>query len=186
MNPKTIGYLRRRTAELAIGNSTLRNQGAPGVAKAARHFLAKVDLKSFSVSSEQKFSQILDCATIDLVRALPPGARNWGTARKALNIFLRDCLYNQFLCSYFAISHIHPWLEIPLDSHVAKGLRRTSQGSDLPKWDTITGLNHERSDRYQEVAGRVAKKIGCNRVDLDIYLWREVGIRDLENIWHSD
>jgi len=182
MNPKTIEHLRRRTAELAIGNSTLRNQGAPGVAKAARDFLANVDLKSFSANSAQEFSETLDRATADLVQALPQGARNWGTARKALNIFLRDCLYNQFLCSHFAISHIHPWLEVPLDSHVAKGLRRTSHGNELPKWATITGLEHERSDRYQEVAGKVAKRIGCNRVDLDIYLWREVGIRELENV----
>ena len=51
MNQETIGYLGRRTAQLAIGNSTLRNQGAPGVAKAARDFLANVDIKSFSVNS---------------------------------------------------------------------------------------------------------------------------------------
>jgi hypothetical protein len=41
-----------------------------------------------------------------------------------------------------------------------------------------TGL----SVRYQEVAGKVAKKTGCNRVDLDIYLWREVVIGELENV----
>ena len=182
MIPKTIEYLRRRTAELAIGNSTLRNQGARGVAKAARTFLANIDIKSFSVTSEQEFSATLDRATIALSQALPEGARNWGTARKALNIFLRDCLYNQFLCSHFAISHVHPWLEVPLDSHVAKGLRNTFEGNTLPKWTTITGLKHELSDRYQEVAGKVAKKLGCNRVDLDIYLWREVGVKELENV----
>lgn len=182
MNPKTIEYLRRRTAELAIGNSTLRNQGAPGVAKAARTFLSNLDLKSFAVTSEQEFSATLDRATTALTQALPQDARNWGTARKALNIFLRDCLYNQFLCSYFAISHVHPWLEVPLDSQVADGLRKTSEGNTLPKWTTIKGLKHKLSDRYQEVAGKVAKKIGCNRVDLDIYFWREVGIKELENI----
>jgi hypothetical protein len=165
MNSKTIEYLRRRTAELAIGNSTLRNQGAPGVAKAARDFLANVDLKTFSANSAQVFFEILDGATADLVQVLPQGARNWGTARKALNIFLRDCLYNQFLCSHYAINHIHPWLEVPLDSYVANGLRRTSYGSELPNWTTITRLKHEYSDRYQEVAGKVAEKIRCNRVE---------------------
>ncbi|HOO51823.1 MAG TPA: hypothetical protein PLK94_11100 [Alphaproteobacteria bacterium] len=182
MSNKTIEYLRRRTAELAIGNSTLRNQGAPGVAKAARAFLSQLDLKSFSVSSEEKFVDALDRATEKLVQVLPYGARNWGTARKALNIFLRDCLYNQFLCTHFAISQVHPWLEVPLDSYVAKGLRGTFEGNCLPKWTTITGLEHEPSDQYQKVAGKVAEKIGCNRVDLDIYLWREVGIRELENV----
>ncbi len=182
MNPKTIEYLRRLTAELAIGNSTLRNQGSPGVAKTARGFLAKLDLKSFSVSSQEHFAKALDRATENLVQALPDGARNWGTARKALNIFLRDCLYNQFLCAYFAISQIHPWLEVPLDCYVAKGLRGTSVSNRLPKWTTITGLEHEPSAQYQQVAGKVAEKIGCNRVDLDIYLWREVGIRELDKV----
>jgi hypothetical protein len=182
MNPKTINYLKKRTAELAIGNSTLRNQGAAGVAKAAREFLANVELKSFSVNSAQEFSEVLDRATVDLVQSLPDGARNWGTARKALNIFLRDCVYNRFLSSHFAISRIHPWLEVPLDNHVASGLRKTSYKKNLPRWGTIRRLTREDSDKYQEVAAQVADRIGCNRVDLDIYLWRQVGIKEMRNV----
>ena len=182
MNQKTIGYLGHRTAQLAIGNSTLRNQGAPGVVKAARDFLANVDIKSFSVNSAQEFSTTLDQVSANLVRALPEGARNWGTARKALNIFLRDCLYNQFLCSHFAILQIHPWLEIPLDSHVMTGLRTTSYRNELPRQSTIIGLTSLDSDKYQEVAAKVADKLECTRVDLDIYLWRQVGIKELQNV----
>ncbi len=180
MNKKTIEYLRRRTAELAIGNSTLRNQGAPGVAKAARDFLAKLNLNSFSVKFQDDFNKELKQSTINLVQALPNGAQNWGTARKAVNIFLRDCLYNQFLCYHYGILQIHPWLEVPLDSHVANGLRATSLGKNLPRWKTITGLEHETSNQYQQVANKVAKRVGCNRVDLDIYLWREIGRGELE------
>ncbi len=182
MNTKTIEYLKHRTVKLAIGNSTLRNQGAAGVAEAAREFLANVDLKSFSVDTVQMFSDVLDRATADLTEALPEGARNWGTARKALNIFLRDCLYNQFLCSHFALSHIHPWLEVPLDSHVASGLRKTSHKKEVPKWGTIRKLERGDSRKYQVVAAKVAEKIGCHRVDLDIYLWRQVGIKDIRNV----
>ncbi len=182
MNQKTIAYLKRRTAELAIGSSTLRNQGAAGVVKVTRQFLANLDLKSFSVNSVQEFNKALDQSTEDLIQALPEGARNWGTARKALNIFLRDCIYNQFLSSHFVISQIHPWLEIPLDNHVASGLRMTSHKKNLPRWVSIKKLKRKDSDKYQDVAAKVADKIECNRVDLDIYLWRQVGIREIQNL----
>jgi len=36
--------------------------------------------------------------------------------------------------------------------------------------------------KYQEVATQVAEKIGCYRVDLDIYLWREIGIKEVETV----
>ena len=182
MNQKTIYYLKRRTAELAIGSSTLRNQGAVGVVKATRQFLANLDLKVFSVNSIQKFNKALDRSTEDLIRVLPKSARNWGTARKALNIFLRDCIYNQFLSSHFTISQIHPWLEVPLDSHVASGLRATSHKKNLPRWGSIKKLKREDSDKYQDAAEKVADKIECNRVDLDIYLWRQLGIKEIQNI----
>jgi len=182
MNAKTIGYLKRRTAELAIGHSTLRNQGAPGVAAAARQFLASMDLRCFSVASEKTFFKSLDRMTQELVQALPVGTQNWGAARKALNIFLRDCVYDRFLCEHFGLAQIHPWLELPLDNYTAVGLGTTSLGSDLPKWDAIKRLKEKDSAEYQQVARQVASRIGCNRVDLDIYLWRQLGIEDIEQI----
>jgi len=182
MKLKTIKYLKIRTAELSIGNSTLRNQGAAGVVKNARNFLAELDLLNFSVNSEYDFYKILDDATSNLVKALPTGARHWGTARKAINIFLRDCVYNKFLCSQFDLAKIHPWLEIPLDSYVAKALCKTSLGSKLPKWVSITRLKPKISIEYQKVATQVAEKIGCYRVDLDIYLWREIGINEIKSV----
>jgi hypothetical protein len=182
MKPNTLEYLKCRTAELAIDTSTLRNQGAAGVVQAARGFLANVDLKSFSVHSAQEFFEVLDGATDALAQSLPEGARHWGTARKALNIFLRDCVYNRFLCSHFAISCIHRWLEVPLDSYVATGLQATSCGEKLPRWRTIRDLKQKDSDEYQRVATKVANRMGCNRVDLDVYLWRGLGIEDVRNV----
>jgi len=182
MNAKTIGYLKCRTAELAIGNSTLRNQGAPRVAFAARQFLAAMNLQCFSVSSEEAYLRVIDRETAKLVQAFPSGARSWGAARKALNIFLRDCVYDRFLSAHFGLCQIHPWLELPLDSYTATGLRKTSCGTHLPPWDAIKRLTQEDSVAYQQVARQVAGHIGCNRVDLDIYLWRGIGIKDLEKV----
>lgn len=182
MNLKTISYLKRRTAVLAIGQSTLRNQGAPGVAAAARQFLASMDLRHFAVDSEKSFLRVLDRETKKLMQALPVGTKNWGAARKALNIFLRDCVYDRFLCEHFGLAQIHPWLELPLDSYAAVGLGKTLLGSSLPKWDAIKRLKEEDSAAYQQVAREVASRLGCHPVDLDIYLWRQLGIEDIEGI----
>jgi hypothetical protein len=84
-----IRLLHERTAEVAIGPSTLRNQGAPGVVLAARQFLKELNLDSFRTSTEQQFRARLNTATKRLKDRLPKKARNWGAARKAINIFLR-------------------------------------------------------------------------------------------------
>jgi hypothetical protein len=47
---------------------------------------------------------------------LPAGAKNWGAARKALNLVLRDILYNQYLQREYGFNRIGKWLELPLDS----------------------------------------------------------------------
>src|SRR4051794_20175554 len=78
------------TARSAIGASTLRRQGAPRVVASARRFLAQVELKPFGVSRRSLFAARLNSETVRLQNAFPKGARGWGTARKALNIFLRD------------------------------------------------------------------------------------------------
>ena len=37
-----------------------------------------------------------------------------GAARKAINLFLRDALYNRYLNRRFALSWIQAWIEVPL------------------------------------------------------------------------
>ena len=92
MKEELLKLLQYRTAEGATGPSALRNQGNRGVLAAARHFLKAIDLFEFSVTSEQKFKSVLDDHTNHLTLSFPEGARHWGAARKALNLFLRDVL----------------------------------------------------------------------------------------------
>jgi len=96
-----LKVLQARTAQLAIGPSTLRNQGAPKAVANARDFLKELDLGSFKADVPGAFVVWLNEETEKLQNALPHGARNWGTARKALNIFLRDVLYNMYLCDEY-------------------------------------------------------------------------------------
>ena len=91
-----------------------------------------------------------------LKRRLPKGARSWGAARKALNIFLRDVLYNHYLRSHHGLDRLEDWLEVPLDRDVAVALRAESEGGELPRWKTIKRLTPDVSGRYQAhcTAGR--------------------------------
>jgi len=88
-----VSFLKRiqtRIATVAIGASTLRNQGASNVVSNTREFLKRLDLRRFKAKTAIVFRDALDRETNKLKNALPIGARNWGAARKALNIFLRD------------------------------------------------------------------------------------------------
>jgi hypothetical protein len=48
-------------------------------------------------SNEIRFRRWLDRQTDNLLDVLPINGRPWGAARKAINLFLRDVLYNQYL-----------------------------------------------------------------------------------------
>jgi hypothetical protein len=168
-----LEILKFRLAEIAVGPSALRNQGAPGVIAAARCFLKVLDLGSFVVSEESDFLSRLDEETTALQAVLPAGTQHWGGARKALNLFLRDALYCSDMASHYRLQAIRTWLEVPLDRYVAQGLRRYQHlSADLPRWVGIKHLRPQESCQYQRVASAVAREEGVARVDLDVIFWR--------------
>src|SRR5688500_13024764 len=117
--------MQRKVAVSAIPASALRGQGAPGVVGAARDFLTEMSLSRFVVQTESGFVRRLDSATRALCGRLPRRGRAWGTGRKALNLFLRDAMYNVYLARQFGLSRMEPFLEIPLDSYVARLIKET-------------------------------------------------------------
>ncbi len=131
-----IDRLHARTALMAIGASTLRNQGASGVVDAARKCLRAMDLRDFSQAARPGFSASLNRHMQSLMRRFPGGARNnWGAARKAINVFLRDVLYSRRLCDRFGLARVEAWLELPLDKSVYQGLVDDWPGdSGPPPW----------------------------------------------------
>ncbi len=64
-------------------------QGTSGV---ARRYMGGLLLRPFATVEELAFQEALNRATAELREAMP--GREWGFARKGLNIFLRDCFYN--------------------------------------------------------------------------------------------
>lgn len=172
MKKNYIKLLQERTGQLAIGRSTLRKQGAPGVIDTARSYLQKMNLKPLkNIDSEDKYQKFLNRHTNSLANSFPAGAKgNWGAARKAINIFMRDCLYNLYLCTEYSIQVLEPWLEVPLDKDVGKKLNENDP--NLPKWKSIKYLKGEVSDKFQTSAQKLGEKEGVSRVHLDIKFWR--------------
>lgn len=173
-----LSQVQEYVAITAIGPSSLRNQGSAGVIKTAREFMGKLDFAHFICTKEEEFHSELENATHRLVRALPEKAKSWGAARKGINLFLRDALYNQYLSKRYKIHSIENWLEVPLDRRVAQGLIALGRkgylaGWHLPSWPGLKKLSPNINAEFQSFAANVAAKLGLARVHLDIYLWPE-------------
>jgi hypothetical protein len=123
------------------------------------------------VARAATFYPRLDAATAELQRALPSGAQGWGTARKALNVFLRDALYTSYLRDRYRLDRAETLLEIPLDSITAARLGAADVAGELPPWPGVRHLTRDQSDIYQAVARRVASRMGVAPVHLDTYWW---------------
>jgi len=175
MNQKYIDYLQKRIAESAVGASTLRNQGAPGVVEVARSYLKKIKLKNLSnIKDEVEYVRFLNRHTGKLKNKFHGGAKgNWGAARKALNIFFRDVAYSIVLTEWYGIEQIMPWLEVPLDNDVIKGIKKDKgKAIKLPKWNSIRKLEEHGSREFQKEAKNIGDREGLYRVHLDLKYWR--------------
>jgi hypothetical protein len=172
-----LDVMQRRIASVSVGPSTARRMGPAGTISAARTFLGELDLRRFNRSSEADFLEALNRSTHKLIKELPREAQYWGAARKYLNIFLRNVIYNKYLCQAYGLGHIEPWLEIPLDSHVAKGLQCEDRDHVLPKWKAIITVDRVTNGSYQDFAFEVAKQKGINRIHLDLIYWRRETIQ---------
>lgn len=167
-----ITTLRRMVALTSIGPSALRGQGK-GVLGASQDFLAHLSLARLPRSTPKRFRTWLDRQTELLLDILPVNNRPWGAARKAINLFLRDALYNQYLVSQFQLQSVESWLEIPLDSAVSRGLKSHGRRGELPQWPGLKRLTPDISDQFQNFASLYARERGIARVHLDMYLWLE-------------
>ncbi|MDO9528221.1 MAG: hypothetical protein Q7J27_03585 [Syntrophales bacterium] len=157
-------------ATTAIGVSALRNQGK-GAHQAVRAALAKMHIAPLRGMGQMEYRQWIDVATEGLLAQWPGTGHPWGAARKSVNLFMRDVLYNQYLSREHDIGHVEKWMEIALDSKVAEGLR--IRFPELPAWPGLKHLGQRLSDQYQDCAQQLAHDKGLSRVHLDIWLWLE-------------
>jgi len=155
----------------AVGTSAVRGQPA-GTKKAIQDVLKTTNLSRMPRHSRVEFTRWLDRQTGRVRRRLPSRAKPWGIARKALSLFLRDCLYNHYLRTAYDLTAVERWLEIPLDGVVARALKRKAERGALPKWPGLKHVTADVSAPFQEFAEELANRIGLPaRVFLDNYLW---------------
>ena len=172
MNRTDIRFLQTFVSELSANASTLRGRPA-GTVKRVRRFLRTLNLERYAVDDKAAFLRRLDHDTESLRKVLPQ--RQWGVARKSLNLFLRDVLYNHYLRRHFGLRRIESWLEIPLDSYSMKGMaadpvnrHRRSPLRPIP----IKDLTREVNCRFQRAAREIAARIGTQPVHLDLRYFR--------------
>lgn len=155
----------------AVGVSALRGQGRGVIAK-IRAYLGNMDLSVFrSIKSRDAFESWLNHQTNNIVSINHSPSIKWGAARKALNLFLRDCLYNKYLSREYKIENVEPFLEIPLDSIIAKELKKDAGRGCLPQWKGLKHLKIDESKFFQEYASQIAATKKISRVHLDVNLW---------------
>ena len=165
-----VGRVQRKVALSAVAPSMLRGQGR-GLVGCAHGFLAALSLQRIPRSSERRFMAWLDRQTRALDEAFPSRSRRWAAARKVINIFLRDALYNRYLNRAFRLSPVEPWLEVPLDGLVAARLKKLAARGTLPRWQGLKRATREECGAFQQFAQEAAETMGVERVHLDIYLW---------------
>jgi hypothetical protein len=176
--PPSLEDFRERLANITIGSTTLRNQGASGVINAARCFLKNLDLVRFVTDNQTDFARELDTQTDFLRQSFPAQAQYWGTARKAINLFLAEAYYHRFICAAYHLETIEHLLELPLDSQVGNFLTNEARQVgeiDFPQWPGLKHLNPKDSKRYQSFANQLAKNKGWARVHLDVIIWKPEG-----------
>lgn len=170
--------LQKKIATEVFGPGTLRSLPS-GTKDLLKKYLRDIDLKAIP-TTESEYSIWLNSETIKLEMAcrmqtaqLETDYRmSWGHARKAMNIFMRDVLYSRYLHVELCKSNqIEAWLEIPVDSFVANGLRK--KDSSLPKWKSLTKLGKDDHSMYQKFAQSYAKKENTKRVHLDLVFFVE-------------
>ncbi len=165
-----VETVKKMVAREAVGVTAMRGQ-AKGTLKAVHGYLDAIDLSSINVKNENDYIRWLDGHTCQLLEILPGRLKPWGAARKALNLFMRTALYNRYLNDEFKLERVEKRMEIPLDSAVAKGLKK--EGSHLPQWPGLRRLTRDVSDQFQSVAQSVAARRKIATVHLDMYLWME-------------
>lgn len=165
-----IKTVQQFTAVSAMGPSALRNQGT-GILSVAQEYCSGIDLSLCHSMKVGEYLHFLDWHTEKLLDLFGHKLRPWGVARKALNLFFRDALYNKYLCQEFYLEKIETFLEIPLDSVVTKELRRRDENHILPLWTGLKFLTNHNSDLFQQFALSEAEKMNESRIHLDMYIW---------------
>ena len=108
--------------------------------------------------------------TSNLADQLGHPQQTWGYARKAISLYLRDCIENFRIRKRFKLGNFELLLELPLDSYSMSFVRRECDRRDLVR--RIKDLNCLTHADYQNAANTVAQRYRIRRYELDYVCWR--------------
>jgi hypothetical protein len=166
-----LTVVQRFTAVQAVGPSAVRGQPKDTL-KAIQKYLGRLRLEPLADMDCRGYARWLDMHTMQLQTRRREMA--WGIARKAINLFMRSCLYNTYLSKKFHLARVQRYMEIPLDSAVVHGLKKKAGRGKLPQWPRLIRLKSGASQQFQDYAKEHAQHVGLpGRVFLDNYLWLE-------------
>lgn len=170
-NKKFLAAVQKFMAIQAVSVSTVRGMPAGSLGK-IQTYLGRLRLGRLAGMDGSDYARWLDAKTRDLQKKLRGRKKRWGVARKATNLFMRQCLYNTYLSKKYRLDPLQQHMEIPLDSRVAQELKKDAGRGALPPWPGLISLDPTTSRKFQEHAKDYAlrEKLPA-RVFLDNYLW---------------
>ncbi|MBL9154742.1 MAG: hypothetical protein JNK37_19840 [Verrucomicrobiales bacterium] len=178
MNKALETALKENLTKRAVGTSALRNQVRRGGIRAVHDFLCGLQPRELrALRSRKAFLGWLDARTNEMERQVGKShGLMWGSARKSLNLWIRDTVYNHHFRSTYGLDRLEPWLEVSLDSHTAAFIRRESV-THLPRWTTIMAVTPALSGVYQDAARGIVESPRFaylkHPVHLDLASWRQ-------------
>lgn len=174
--PDLIAITQEYMAVDMTGGTALRNQ-EPGVVAGLRIGLCKVSLAGVAETIDiGAYERWLDDQTDTLLDSVDASVRvstrPWGTARKALNLFMRGCICDHLLRGAYQLDRVEPAAELPLDGVVATRLRQLAGRGKLPEWPGLKHLTRADHRLFQTFASQETEKCGMRaRIYLDYLLW---------------
>jgi N-glycosylase/DNA lyase len=162
--PNLLPLFQRYIAAISPGPTDLRNmRGTAGKRPQMRQLFEEFDLSCLRSAYEHSLEDLTErlCETF---------VGNWGAARKAVNLFVKDVVNHYALRAAYELDEIEPNLEIPLDSIVMRAIRRVSSDRSLVEIG-VSALQPEISCAYQNAASGIAQNCGIARVHLDLIWW---------------
>lgn len=182
MEPKFERNLKRNLTERSVWPSATRGQVEAGGLQKLRDALCGISVKDLaSLGSRSDFEGWLHGQTDALLQETEEYSVMWGTARKSLNLWLRDLVYNHHFRAVYRLERLEPWLEVPLDRHSAEfiakqAVRLNIESPSLPRWKSISELSEEASEAYQQAARKVVRAPEFSylqhAIHIDLVAWR--------------
>ncbi|MEX0929186.1 MAG: hypothetical protein WD266_04195 [Balneolales bacterium] len=168
---KFLSTLQQKTAYEAITPSLLGFQYEITEMHDLWNFAVNLDLTRFSTKAGEEFHRTLNETTDALTNTLSAENRTWGTARTALNLFLKEAHYNRYLSEVYHLYLSEHFFETPVNDTAAAALRSQKSGPTLPEWTGLHMFDKDKSDAYQAFATDLAEEMRVSRVHLGLFLW---------------